>query len=111
MCQGLNKLSGWNVVHFVMFVRNDDALMAVKKLYKCLSAARDTMYCRSLLAKVIHNGALSTLIRVQRLKRYGSAAVCIIDVIIEPILPHLVQNQLLSTRELGFEVLIEGEGV
>jgi len=83
MCQGLNRLLGWNVVYIGMFVRNDGALTVVKKLYICLSAARDTMYRRSLLAKVIYNSALSTLIRVQRLKRYGSAALRIIDVIIE----------------------------
>jgi hypothetical protein len=71
------------MVYIGMFVRNDGALTAVKKLYICLSAARDIMYRRSLLAKVIHNGTLSTLIRVQRLKQYGSAVVRIVDVIVE----------------------------
>jgi hypothetical protein len=41
------------------------------------------MYRRSLLSKVTHNSTLSTLIKVQRLRRYGCTAVRIIDVIIE----------------------------
>jgi hypothetical protein len=40
-CHGLDKLWKWNVVYIGMFVRNDGALMAVKKLYICLCAARD----------------------------------------------------------------------
>jgi hypothetical protein len=32
-CHGLDKLWKWNVVYIGMFVRNDGALMAVKKLY------------------------------------------------------------------------------
>jgi hypothetical protein len=41
-CHGLDKLWKWNVVCFGMFVMNNGALRAVKKLYICLCAARDT---------------------------------------------------------------------
>jgi hypothetical protein len=41
-CQGLNGLLGCNVGYIGMFVRNDGALMAVKKLYIYLCAVRDT---------------------------------------------------------------------
>jgi hypothetical protein len=40
-CHGLDKLWKWNVVGFGIFVMNDGALRAVKKLYICLCAARD----------------------------------------------------------------------
>ena len=40
-CHGLDKLWKWNVGVFVYIVRNDGALMAVKKLYIRLCAARD----------------------------------------------------------------------
>jgi hypothetical protein len=40
-CHGLDKLWKWNVVCFGMFVMNDGALRAVKKLYVRLCAARD----------------------------------------------------------------------
>jgi hypothetical protein len=45
-CYGLDKLWKWNVVYIGMFVMNNGALKAVKKLYICLCiclcAARDT---------------------------------------------------------------------
>jgi hypothetical protein len=41
-CHGLDKLWKWNVVCFGMFVMNPGALMAVKKLYIRLCAARDS---------------------------------------------------------------------
>jgi hypothetical protein len=41
-CHGLDKLWKWNVGAFVYIVMNDGALMAVKKLYIRLCAARDT---------------------------------------------------------------------
>jgi hypothetical protein len=40
-CHGLDKLWKWNVGVFVYIVMNDGALMAVKKLYIRLYAARD----------------------------------------------------------------------
>jgi hypothetical protein len=43
VCHGLDKLWKWNVVCFGMFVMNDGALRAVKKLYIRLCAARDTV--------------------------------------------------------------------
>jgi hypothetical protein len=41
VCHGLDKLWKWNVGVFVYIVMNDGALMAVKKLYIRLCAARD----------------------------------------------------------------------
>jgi hypothetical protein len=41
ICHGLDKLWKWNVGVFVYIVMNDGALMAVKKLYIRLCAARD----------------------------------------------------------------------
>jgi len=40
-CHGLDKLWEWNVCVCVNIVMNDGALMAVKKLYTRLCAARD----------------------------------------------------------------------
>jgi hypothetical protein len=80
-CHGLDKLWKWNVVCFGMFVMNDGALMAVKKLYIRLCAARDTKvrnclawlnsykYIRLLSFKLLYNIRLACIIEKASLVR------------------------------------------
>jgi hypothetical protein len=72
-CHGLDKLWGWKWVYIGMFVMNDGALRAVKKLYVCLYAARDTNDLSSQVKYETHK-LLNT--SIWQLVRWCTSALC-----------------------------------